>query len=86
MVSSPCLIPDDPKYVPQAIYFGKNHKLKKNVINKESFLLTAGRCPVEKAFKFIFCNRFYRKLEAVYIAVKLASRNSCVFKERFKVG
>ena len=57
LVSSPSLIPDDPKCVPQAIYFGKNHKLKKNVINKESFLLTAGRCPVEKAFKFIFCNR-----------------------------
>ncbi len=33
LVSSPSLIPDDPKYVPQAIYFGKNHKLKnKNAI------------------------------------------------------
>ena len=29
LVSSPSLIPDDPKCVPQAIYFGKNHKLKK---------------------------------------------------------
>ena len=28
LVSSPSLIPDDPKYVPQAICFGKNHKLK----------------------------------------------------------
>ena len=33
LVSSPSLIPDDPKCVPQAIYFGKNHKLKnKNAI------------------------------------------------------
>ena len=76
---SPSLIPKPPTACRRQFI------LVKITNERKAFSLRQAGALWRKLLNLYYAIVFYRKLEAVYIAVKLASRNSCVFKERFKV-